>query len=161
MRCIFKQNSNTDSSIKLNTMQIYTWSKDDYLCTTDKSLLQIDIIHQFLSERSYWAKGRTKAQVINSIEHSESFGIYKQGQQIGFARVVSDYTIYAYLLDVFILEEDRGKGLGKFMMNCIMSHPKLTGLKRWMLGTEDAHGLYAQYGFTPLKKVQNHMERVK
>jgi len=120
----------------------------------------VNFIHDFLSNRSYWAKGRLKEQVVRSIENSECFGIYKDTQQLGFARVVSDFTIYAYLLDVFIVEKERGNGLGKFLMNCIMSHPDLLQIKRWMLGTEDAHGLYRQYGFTSLKKVENHMERV-
>ena len=89
------------------------------------------------------------------------FGVYKGDKQVGFARVVTDCTIYAYILDVFILEKERGNGLGKWLMKCIMSHPELRDVHRWMLGTEDAHGLYEQHGFTSLKKVQNHMERVK
>jgi GNAT superfamily N-acetyltransferase len=141
-------------------MKIQSWKNGEFLCTTDKSKLQKALIHQFLSERSYWAKGRTMDQVKRSIEHSLCFGIYHNEQQVAFARVVSDFTVYAYLLDVFVLEDFRGLGMGKFLMNCIMKHPELQGLKRWMLGTEDAHGLYKQYGFTSLKKVQNHMEKV-
>jgi GNAT superfamily N-acetyltransferase len=141
-------------------MAMYQWQKGEYTCSTDKSTLQADVIHSFLSERSYWAKARPLEKVLKSIAHSECFGIYKENKQVGFARVVSDFTIYAYILDVFVLEEERGKGLGKFIMECIMNHPELSELNRWMLGTEDAHGLYAQYGFSPLKKVQNHMEKI-
>ena len=95
-----------------------------------------------------------------SIVDCECFGVYKDGQQIAFARVISDFTIYAYILDVFVVEAERGHGIGKFIMNCIVNHPELSHVKKMTLGTEDAHGLYAQYGFTPLQKVQNHMERV-
>ena len=141
-------------------MKTFKWEKDNFQCSTDKSILQVNFIYDFLSNRSYWAKGRTKDQVLRSIDNSECFGIYKDAQQLGFARVISDFTIYAYLLDVFIVEEERGNGLGKFLLNSIMSHPELLQIKRWMLGTEDAHGLYKKYGFTSLKKVENHMERV-
>ena len=103
-------------------MKIQEWHKANYICSTDKSKLQIDIIHDFLCNRSYWAKGRTLAQVKRSIDHSECFGVYKDKNQVGFARVVSDFTIYAYILDVFVLEEERGNGLGKFLMECIMKH---------------------------------------
>ena len=137
------------------------WQHGDFLCIADKSKLQVEVIHEFLSNRSYWAKGRTMDQVIRSIEHSSCFGVFKHDHQVGFARVISDFTIYAYLLDVFVLEEDRGNGLGKFLMDCIMQYPEFLEIKRWMLGTEDAHGLYQQYGFTALKKVENHMERVQ
>lgn len=99
-------------------------------------------------------------QVMRSIEHSLCFGVYQGEQQVAFARVVTDFTVYAYILDVFVLEDFRGLGLGKFLMNCIMKHPEFQGLKRWMLGTEDAHGLYEQYGFTGLKRLHNHMEKV-
>jgi GNAT superfamily N-acetyltransferase len=142
-------------------MKIQSWRQIDFLCTTDKSHLQRELIHDFLFNRSYWAKGRTIDQVNKSINHSLCFGIYKNKQQVAFARVVTDFTVYAYILDVFVLEDYRGLGLGKFLMNCIMNHPELQELKRWMLGTENAHGLYEQYGFTGLKKVQNHMEKVK
>ncbi len=117
------------------------------------------MIHDYLCNRSYWAKGRTMTQVKRSVAHSECFGVYRGDQQVGFARVVSDFTVYAYILDVFILEQERGAGLGKFLMSCIMNHPELQ-VNRWMLGTEDAHGLYEQYGFTSLKKVEIHMERI-
>ena len=136
------------------------WLREGYICSTDKSRLQYNVIHSYLSERSYWAKGRTVEKIQQSIEHSECFGLYKKEKQIGFARVVSDFAIFAYILDVFVLEEERGLGHGKFIMECILNHPDLKEVNKWMLGTDDAHGLYAQYGFTPIKKVQNLMERV-
>ncbi len=142
-------------------MTNHQWQKGAYTCSTDKSTLQVDVMHTFLSERSYWAQGRSLEKVKRSIAHSECFGLYKMDKQVGFARVVSDFTIYAYILDVFVLEEERGNGLGKFLMECILAHPELIGVRKWMLGTEDAHGLYSQYGFTSLKKVQNHMEKVQ
>ena len=141
-------------------MKRYNWENGYFSCSTDKSKLQLEIIHHYLSEKSYWAKGRSMKKIKTSIENSECFGIYNKEKQVGFARVVSDFAIYGYILDVFVLEDERGKGLGKWLMHCIMNHPKLTEIHRWMLGTEDAHGLYKQFGFTPLKKVQIHMERV-
>jgi len=96
--------------------------------------------------------------VARSIENSLCFGLYRQGKQVGFARVISDYATYAYIGDVFVLKSFRGRGLGKWLMECIMRHPKLQGLRRWSLATRDAHALYAQFGFTPLKKPQNYME---
>ena len=136
------------------------WKKGDYTCSTDKTKLQIEIIHHFLSEMSYWAKGRTIEKIKISIENSVCFGIYKKDKLVGFARVISDFTIYGYILDVFVLEDERGNGLGKWLMHCIMNHPKLMDVQRWMLGTEDAHGLYEKYGFTSLKNAQIHMEKV-
>ena len=110
---------------------MHNWQYENYLCSTDKSKLQLEMIHDFLCNQSYWAKGRTIEQVIKSINHSECFGIYREEQQLGFARVISDFTVYAYLLDVFIVEQKRGSGLGKFLMECIMSHPGLK-VKRWI-----------------------------
>ena len=140
-------------------MKIQSWSKGNYTCTTDRETLQIDTIHEYLSERSYWAKDRSREQVKKSIKHSLCFGVYQDQDQVGFARVLSDYTVYAYIMDVFILEEYRGKGLGKFLMKCISSHDSLQGLRKWTLGTDDAHGLYRQFGFKPLEKPQTFMER--
>ena len=141
-------------------MEVNTWKETGIFCSTDKSLLDVEMIHRYLANESYWATGRSLEQVLRSVKHSLCFGIYRNEEQLGFARVVTDFTIYAYLMDVFVLESERGKGLGKFLMRCIMSHPELDMIKRWMLGTEDAHGLYKQFGFKELSKVQNHMERV-
>ncbi len=126
--------------------------------STDKKRLNTKLIHEFLSQKSYWAKGRNIEIVERSIENSLCFGVYSDNQQIGFARVVTDYAVFAWLLDVFILEAYRGKGYGKLLMNAIMTHEKLQNLQRWGLGTEDAHGLYRQFGFKPLRKPENIME---
>ncbi len=126
--------------------------------STNKKKLDIKLIHEFLSKESYWAKGRDIEVVKRSIENSLCFGVYDDEKQIGFARVVTDFAIFAWLLDVFILENYRGKGYGKMLMKAIMSHDKLQNLQRWGLGTDDAHGLYEQFGFKPLRKPGNMME---
>lgn len=130
-----------------------------YLVSTDRARLDLDVIHGFLTG-CYWAEGIPRQTVARSIEHSLCFGIYDDSdRQVGFARVVSDFATVAYLGDVFVLEEHRGRGLSKFMMECIMKHPALQGLRRWILLTRDAHGLYKQFGFTPLKAADRYMER--
>ena len=126
--------------------------------STDKKKLDIDLIHNYLSGESYWAKGRSKEVVKRSIDNSLCFGVYEDDRQIGFARVVTDCAVFAWILDVFILREYRGKGYSKQLMKTIMSHDSLQNLQRWGLGTEDAHGLYKQFGFMPLSKPQNMME---
>jgi N-acetylglutamate synthase-like GNAT family acetyltransferase len=120
-----------------------------FLISTDRSKLDIDVIHRFLA-RSYWAAGIPRATVIRAIENSLCFGVYDGAEQVGFARVISDFATYAYIADVFILEPYRERGLGKELMASIMAHPELQGLRRWSLGTRDAHGLYAQFGFKPV-----------
>jgi len=120
-----------------------------FLISTDRSKLDPDVIHRFLA-RSYWAAGIPRATVVRSIENSLCFGVYDQAEQIGFARVISDFATYAYVADVFILEPYRERGLGKELMTTIMAHPDLQGLRRWSLGTRDAQGLYAQFGFEPV-----------
>jgi GNAT superfamily N-acetyltransferase len=126
---------------------IYTWKRESWLISTDPSLLDIEMIHRFLSQDSYWAKNVSKDVVIRSIEGSIVFGIYKDSSQIGFARVISDTATFAYLADVFVLPEYRGRGLAPWLMECVLSHPDLQGLRRWLLGTRDAHGLYSRFGF--------------
>jgi GNAT superfamily N-acetyltransferase len=106
----------------------------------------------------YWAEGIPLGTVKKSIENSLCFGIYHQGGQVGFGRVITDYSTYGYIGDVFILENHRGKGLSKWLVESMMSHPELQGLRRWMLATRDAHGLYARYGFKPLKAPGKWME---
>jgi GNAT superfamily N-acetyltransferase len=120
-----------------------------FLISTDRSKLDLDVIHEFLA-RSYWATGIPRATVVRAIENSLCFGVYDGGDQVGFARVISDFATYAYVADVFILEPYRERGLGKELMASIMAHPDLQGLRRWSLGTRDAHGLYAQFGFKPV-----------
>jgi N-acetylglutamate synthase-like GNAT family acetyltransferase len=121
-----------------------------FLFSTDRSKLDVDVIHRFLT-RSYWAEGIPRETIVRSIENSLCFGVYGGGEQVGFARVVSDFATFAYIADVFILAPYRERGLGKELMATIMAHPELQGLRRWSLGTRDAHGLYAQFGFTPVE----------
>ena len=126
--------------------------------STDKKRLNIDLIHEYLSKESYWAKDRDIEVVKRSVDNSLCFGVYKDDKQIGFARVVTDYAVFAWIMDVFILKDYRGNGYGKQLMSAIMTHDKLQNLQRWGLGTADAHGLYEQFGFKPLSKPQNMME---
>ncbi len=131
---------------------------NNYRLSTDPHKMDVEAIYQYLS-RSYWAEGRTKATVEKSLRNSLNFGVLSpEGVQIGFARVITDYATFAYLADVYILEEHRGNGLSKWLMETIMAHPDLQGLRRWVLATRDAHGLYAQFGFTPLPKPELWMQ---
>jgi len=130
----------------------------DYSVSTDKEKLQIEIIYQYLSLESYWAKHIPLEIVKKSIENSFCFGVYFKNEQIGFARVITDYASFGYLADVFILEAHRRKGLSKWLMEHIMAHTKLQGLRRFCLATRDAHGLYLQFGFKPILKPENFME---
>ncbi|MEA2240427.1 MAG: hypothetical protein QOC81_5151 [Thermoanaerobaculia bacterium] len=125
---------------------------------TDKSRLDLQIIHGFLTN-SYWARGIPFEVVERCVRGSLCFGLYEGDQQIGFARVISDCATFAYLADVFVLESHRGRGLGKVLMEAILAHPSLQGLRRWLLATRDAHKLYAQYGFVPLAAPGRFMER--
>jgi GNAT superfamily N-acetyltransferase len=114
--------------------------------TTDRSRLDLDMIHGFLTT-SYWAWGIPREMVARSMESSLCFGAFDEGRQVGFARVISDRATFAYICDVFALESHRGNGVGKRLMAAIVSHPELQGLRRWTLFTRDAHGLYRQFGF--------------
>ena len=131
--------------------------RGDFAISTDPARLDLDVIHRFLTN-CYWAKGIPRDLVAHSIEHSLCFGIYDGKAQVGFARVISDFATIAYLGDVFVLESHRGRGLSQWMMECIVQHPALQGLRRWILLTRDAHGLYSQFGFTPLKSPDRFME---
>jgi GNAT superfamily N-acetyltransferase len=135
------------------------WQRGNFIISTDKTLLQIDVIHKFLCEESYWAKDRSLEKTKTAIENSLCFGMYFEGKQIGFARVVSDFATFAYLGDVFILEDFRGKGLSKWLLEVIISHEDLQDLRRWILATKDAHGLYAQFEFSGLKFPDRWMEK--
>jgi GNAT superfamily N-acetyltransferase len=115
----------------------------------DRSRLDRSLVYTFLVNESYWAKGRSRATVERSIEHSMCFGAYLDGQQVAFARVVTDHAVFAYLMDVFVVPEHRGRGLGKTLLRAIVGHPDLQGLKLFALRTRDAHGFYAQFGFKP------------
>ena len=127
--------------------------------TTEAAELDVPLIHCFLSEHTYWAKGIPIAVVQRSIDNSLCFGGFLGKAQVAFARVVSDYTTFANLVDVFVLPEHRGKGYGKDLMDVVFAHPQLQGLRRFTLATGDAHGLYAQYGFTAPLYPQSLMER--
>lgn len=133
---------------------------DSITITTDKLRLDVNLIHRFLSEESYWAKGIPRATVERSIDNSLTFGVLDGDQQVGFARVVSDFAVFAYIGDVFIVGSHRGRGLSKRLMEAIRAHPSLQGLRRWHLLTRDAHGLYAQSGFASLANPDRHMELV-
>lgn len=130
--------------------------------STDKRILEIETIHSFLSERSYWAQGRSFDAVKSSIDNSICFGMYNLGgKQVGFARVITDYNVFAWVLDVFILEQYRGNGYGKMLMNYIVNYPNFSNVKKLGLATADAHGLYSQYGFCLIKKPENVMELIR
>ena len=138
-------------------------SNGGYCITTDKNKMDIDFIHTFLT-RSYWAEGISKEIIERSIDGSLCFGVFESnplvltGRQVGFARMVTDEATFAYLADVFIAEDHREKGLSKWLMDVIMSHPGLQSLRRILLATRDAHGLYGQFGFTPLTHPERWMQ---
>lgn len=138
-------------------MAFPSYHKDDFTVVTDASGLDVAAIHRYLS-RAYWSEGIPRHIVEKAIASSLCFGLLQGSNQIGFARVVTDRATYAYLCDVYVLEEFRGKGLGVWLMECVMSHPDLQGLRRFSLATRDAHGLYKKFGFAELKKPQSQME---
>ncbi len=127
-------------------MKPYACRRERFLLSTDKALLDIDAIHAYLSQRSYWARERPREVVESSIEHSLCFGLYEGERLVGFARVVTDYATFGWLCDLFILESHRGLGLGKWLVACIIAHPALRKIRRLLLATRDAHGLYRRYG---------------
>jgi GNAT superfamily N-acetyltransferase len=138
----------------------------EYLISTESAWLDLALIHHFLSEQSYWARGIPRDVVARSIANSLCFGVYASGKgmqnparrQVGFARVATDRATFAYLADVFVLPEHRGQGLSKRLMEAVLAHPDLQGLRRWMLATADAHELYRQYGFTALSQPDRFMQ---
>lgn len=134
-------------------------SINGYLFSSDKSLLQPGVIHHFLASESYWSKNIPVEVVKRAINNSECFGIYHEGGQVGFARVITDYASLAYLADVFVLKEHRGKGLGKHLVEFILRHEPLKKIRRMMLATLDGHGLYSQFGFTPLGQTEQYLEK--
>lgn len=136
----------------------YELRRNGYLVSTDRELLDLDAVHAYLSRRSYWAAGISREQLETAIEHSLPFGLYREGSQIGFTRVITDYATFAYVADVYVEEAQRGRGLSKLLLEAALAHPKLQRLRRWLLGTRDAHGLYSQFGFTPLEQPQRWME---
>jgi len=132
---------------------------EGFTISTDPEILDLDAITAMLS-RAYWAKERTREMIARSLKHSLTFGLYHGNRQIGLMRVVSDYTTFAWLCDVFIHEDYRGQGLGKWLLETVHSHPQLQGLSRWILATLDAHGLYKQFGWVPLTPPERWMMKV-
>jgi len=146
----------TGRTIDAETVMEYR--RDAFVISTDRERLNLDAVHGFLTN-CYWAKGIPREVVVRSIQHALCYGVYEDGgAQVGFARVVSDFATVAYVGDVFVLEAHRGRGLGKWLMQCITQHPALQNLRRWILTTRDAHGLYSQFGFTPVKAPERYME---
>lgn len=128
--------------------------KTDYTISTNNAKLDVEVIYTYLSKSSYWAQGRTKRQVQLTIDHCLCFGVYQDEKQVGFGRVLTDHAVFAWLMDVFILPEHQGQGLGKLLMTTIVNHPELQGISSFGLATKDAHGLYEQYGFTSIDKLE-------
>lgn len=141
--------------------EIREWRQGEFTISTDEERLDFKVIHNFLSTESYWAIGRPMEVIKRSVENSLPFGLYKGEEQVGFARVITDYATFAWLADVFVLDSERGKGLGKWLVEIIVSHPELQGLRRWVLATKDAHELYSRVGFTDLIQPQRWMEKFK
>ncbi|HEX8847058.1 MAG TPA: GNAT family N-acetyltransferase [Pyrinomonadaceae bacterium] len=135
------------------------YRRGDYLISTDRALLDLDVVRDYLSNSSYWATGRSLETIRRSVENSLAFGLYEGERQIGFARVITDYATFAWLADVFVLEEFRGRGLGTWLVETIIRHPQLQGFRRWVLATKDAHELYRRFGFVELKRPERWMER--
>ncbi|MFN2512678.1 MAG: GNAT family N-acetyltransferase [Pyrinomonadaceae bacterium] len=138
---------------------IRMWQRGEFSISTDRDRLDLLLIHKFLSKESYWAQGRAVETVKRSMENSLNFGLYNGQQQIGFARVVTDYATFGWLADVFVLDAYRGRGLGKWLVEVILSHPELQKFRRWVLATKDAHEIYRQFGFIELKRPERWMER--
>jgi len=135
------------------------WHRGEYYISTDKSKLDLAVIHNFLTT-SYWAAGIPIETMKKSLEHSLNFGVYEEGKQVGFARVITDYATFAYIGDVFILNDHRGQGLSKWLMQVIADHAELQGLRRWVLLTRDAHGLYRKTGFMEPVNPERYMEKI-
>lgn len=135
-------------------------TRGDYSVSTDPSRMDLDVIHGYL-RRAYWCEGIPHETVERSMQHSLCFALFERERQIGFARVVTDYATFAYVCDVFVLESHRGKGLATWLMQCVMSHPDLQGLRRWCLTTRDAHTLYERVGFERTKIPERYMDRVR
>ncbi len=141
--------------LKLDTVR--EWQRGNYSISTDPKRLDLDVIHDYL-KNCYWAEGIPRGTVQRSIGGSLCFGIYDDVAQVGFARVITDFATYAYLADVFVLESHRRLGLSKWLMECILAHPELQGLRRWSLVTRDAHGLYSRFGFVVPPAPERYME---
>jgi GNAT superfamily N-acetyltransferase len=133
--------------------------RGEYTISTDPARLDLGVVHRFISEESYWGRGRSPEVVRRAVENSLPFGIYRGSEMVGFARVVTDYATFAWVADVFVVAAHRGRGLSKWLMEVMLSHPDLQGFRRWLLATKDAHGLYGQFGFQELRRPERFMER--
>lgn len=140
-------------------IEVFERTRGDYLVSTDPARLDLDAIHRFLRDGTYWAYDRPREAITRSLEHSLVFGLCCGNTQVGLARVVTDYATFAWLCDVYVDAPHRGQGLGKWLIECVVEHPALSSLKLMLLATRDAHGLYAQYGFTPLPTPETWMVR--
>jgi GNAT superfamily N-acetyltransferase len=134
------------------------WTRETHTISDEPERLQLEVIVDYLA-RAYWSNQRPRAVIEKSLKHSLCFGVFHEKTQIGFARVVTDHATFAYLADVFILESHQGHGLGKWLVQTILEHPDLQGLRRWILATRDAHGLYAQFGFAALENPDRYMTK--
>jgi len=134
----------------------HEWERDGIVASDDPDRIDMDTVYGFLRS-AYWSAGIPRETVEKSIRHSLAAGLYDGARMIGFARVVTDYATFAYLGDVFVLEAWRGRGLATWLTRCLVGHPELQGLRRWLLATRDAHGVYARVGFTPLANPQSMM----
>jgi GNAT superfamily N-acetyltransferase len=135
-----------------------SWSREGYTISTDQEKLNVDAVFTYLSKESYWAAGIPRDVVERSLHSSLCFGLYHDNAQVGLTRVVTDYATMAYIGDVYVLPEHRGRGLSKWMIECVLAHPELAHLRRWILVTRDAHELYRKYGFTNLRRPEGYME---
>jgi hypothetical protein len=141
-------------------MEIVEYQHDGYTISTDTARLNLPFVHDFLSNHTYWAQNRPFDVVCRAVENSLNFGVYQGDQQVGFARIITDYATFAWLCDVFIVPEQRKNGLGKWLVECVVNHPDLKPLRRLLLATRDAHELYSKYGgFVPLANAERWMEK--
>ena len=145
----------------MDKLEIYEATNGTYCISTDPDRLDINAIYEYLHNEAYWSKGIPRNIVERSIRNSLCFGAYSGKEQVGFARVISDYATFAYLGDVFVLPEHRGKGLSKRLLEALSKHPELQGVRRFYLVTRDAHGLYSQFGFRVVEEPRRHMERIQ
>jgi GNAT superfamily N-acetyltransferase len=135
------------------------WNRGAFTISDDPARLDLAVIHDFVSTKSYWGIGRPLEVVRRSVEGSVPFGVYRGDEMVGFARVVTDYATFGWIADVFVIESARGQGLSKWLMEVILDHPDLQGFRRWVLATKDAHDLYRKFGFEELKRPERWMER--
>jgi GNAT superfamily N-acetyltransferase len=133
------------------------WKREDFTITDRREDLDMEAVHSFLRE-SYWAQGIPRGLLEKAVANSICFGVYRSAQQIGFGRVVTDLATFAYLSDIFMVQAYRGRGLGQWLVSCMLGYPELQGLRRWLLATRDAHGLYGKKGFAALRKPEWFME---